>query len=362
MDEEKTFLESINSTLNIDRDYVNQKFDYEWLDRIEETLPYLDNIVRNPKRFIINEEEVVKVELARRTTVESIIHLTQHTNLIQDYDEKTSDVKPSKVLNINRDESLDTYENRFIYTLLNNLDFFFNERVKQSGDKSRFSDKKIIKYIGNARVGTETISVDIDVNSFDKNEEEIKNANGESFSERVAKVKIQMDGFKGSELYRTLTKLHVSPVRSPIRKTNVILKNPNFQKAEELWNYIQLFKSKDIKEQSKMNYYDDGVIKQDYNSVFLMLYNYNKLISTEKPNTKFEKKIAEMSEAFINNILDSSETINEDDLKEIFIKRIDKIKEDNIRKYERIFEVLDEKLSREADNYTSLLTFIEKED
>ena len=32
MDEEKNFLESINATLNIDRDYVNQKFDYEWLD------------------------------------------------------------------------------------------------------------------------------------------------------------------------------------------------------------------------------------------------------------------------------------------------------------------------------------------
>lgn len=362
MDEEKNFLESINSTLNIDRDYVNQKFDYEWLDRIEETIPYLDNIVRNPKRFIINEEEVVKVELARKTTVESIIHLTQHTNLIQDYDEKTSDVKPSKVLNINRDESLDTYENRFIFTLLGNLDLFFSQRVEQSGDKSRFSDKKIIKYVGNAKVGTETINVDIDVNSFDKNEEEVRNANGESFSERVAKVKIQLDGFKASELFRTLTKLHVSPVRSPIRKTNVILKNPNFQKAEELWNYIQLFKSKDKKEMSKMNYYDDGVIKQDYNSVFLMLYNYNKLISTEKPNTKFERKIGEMSEAFINNILDSSELVNEDDLKEIFIKKIDKIKEENIRKYASIFEIFDNRLSREAEKYSDLLMYMEKED
>ena len=86
----------------------------------------------------------------------------------------------------------------------------------------------------------EPLGPNIDVNSFDKNEEEVKNANGESFSERVAKVKIQMDGFKGSELFRTLTKLHVAPVRSPIRKTNVILKNPNFQKAEELWNYITI--------------------------------------------------------------------------------------------------------------------------
>ena len=362
MDEEKNFLESINATLNIDRDYINQKFDYEWLEKVEEVVPYIDNILRNPKRFIINEEEVVKVELARRTTVESIIHLTQHTNFIQDYDKKTGDVKPSKVLNINRDESLDTYENRFIYTLLGNLELFFNERVEQSGDKSHFSDKKVIKYAGNAKVGTENININIDINSFDKSEEEVKSSTGESFSERVAKVKVQLDGFKASELYRTLHRLHVPPVRSPIRKTNVILKNPNFQKAEELWNYIQLFESKDKKEATKSNYYDDGVVKQDYDSVFLMLYNYNKLISTEKPNTKFERKIAEMSEAFINNILDSSETINEEDLKEIFIKKIDKIKDDNKKKYAYIFDVFEDRLSREDDKFSNLLKYMEKED
>lgn len=362
MDEEKNFLESINATLNIDRDYINQKFDYEWLEKIEEVIPYIDNILRNPKRFIINEEEVVKVELARRTTVESIIHLTQHTNFIQDYDKKTGDVKPSKVLNINRDESLDTYENRFVFTLLGNLELFFNERVEQSGDKSHFSDKKIIKYTGNAKVGTENININIDINSYDKSEEEVKSKSGESFSDRVAKVKVQLDGFKASELYRTLHRLHVPPVRSPIRKTNVILKNPNFQKAEELWNYIQLFQSKDKKEASKSNYYDDGVVKQDYDSVFLMLYNYNKLISTEKPNTKFERKIAEMSEAFINNILDSSETVNEEDLKEIFIKKINKIKEDNKKKYAYIFDVFEDRLSREEDKFSNLLKYIEKED
>ena len=35
---------------------------------------------------------------------------------------------------------------------------------------------------------------------------------------------IQLDGFTGTELYQTLTRLHVAEVRSPIRKTNVILK------------------------------------------------------------------------------------------------------------------------------------------
>ena len=95
------FMNNLNSTLAVKREYELSEYDYEWLEKIEETLPYLDNILRNPKRFIINEEEIVKVELARKVTVESVIHLTQHTNLIQDIDEETGDVKPSKILNIN---------------------------------------------------------------------------------------------------------------------------------------------------------------------------------------------------------------------------------------------------------------------
>ena len=115
------FMNNLNSTLAVKREYELSEYDYEWLEMIEEVLPYLDNILRNPKRFIINEEEIVKVELARKVTVESVIHLTQHTNLIQDIDEKKGDVKPSKILNINKEESLDTYENRFVYTLNNKL-------------------------------------------------------------------------------------------------------------------------------------------------------------------------------------------------------------------------------------------------
>ena len=45
-------------------------------------------IVNAKDAIIINEEEIVKVELAKRVTVESVIHLTQHTNLIQDINEE----------------------------------------------------------------------------------------------------------------------------------------------------------------------------------------------------------------------------------------------------------------------------------
>ena len=91
---------------------------------------YLDNILRNPNRFIINEEEIVKVEQAKRITVDSIKHLAKHTSFIQEIDDN-GDVKPSKVLNINKDESYNTYENRFIYTLINNMRTFVEIKEKQ---------------------------------------------------------------------------------------------------------------------------------------------------------------------------------------------------------------------------------------
>ena len=361
MDEEKNFLESINATLNIDRDYINQKFDYEWLDKVEEVIPYIDNILRNPKRFIINEEEVVKVELARRTTVESIIHLTQHTNFIQDYDKKTGDVKPSKVLNINRDESLDTYENRFVFTLLGNLELFFNERVEQSGDKSHFSDKKIIKYTGNAKVGTENININIDINSFDKSEEEVKSQTGESFSERVAKVKVQLDGFKASELYRTLHRLHVPPVRSPIRKTNVILKNPNFQKAEELWNYIQSFESKDKRKKENREFFDKGILKEEYDQAFLMAFIANKNFISSSSSTTETNIIQQMTQRLIDNLLETDSDLTEDRLGELFQKQISITKEKNTERKKRIDSVISSRLDREIRSITELLDGFKKE-
>ena len=69
------FTDNIRSNLSVNTDLKRVETDFEWLDLIEDTIKYLDNILRNPNRFIVNEEEIVKVELARRITVESIKHL-----------------------------------------------------------------------------------------------------------------------------------------------------------------------------------------------------------------------------------------------------------------------------------------------
>ncbi len=354
------FLNNLNSTLGVKRDYEKMEYDHEWLETIEDAIPYIDNILRNPKRFIINEEEIVKVELAKRVTVESVIHLSQHTSLIQDIDKKTGDVKPSKILNINRDESLDTYENRFIFTLINNLELFFNERITESGDSSYYIDKKDLSYEANTKVGTENINISLTIHSLDKDVDEMVNSSGMTYQDRIRKIKMQIDGFHGTELYQTLTHLHVSPVRSPIRKTNVILKNPNFQRAESLWNYINSFVSKDKKEYQKLDYFDNSDIKNEYDHAVLLAYIANKTLGEERELSE-RKVITEMIQRLIENILDTDVEMTEDKLKDLFDKQIQNIKERNIEKAKNIFSILEDRLQREKKRMEDQILILRNE-
>lgn len=354
------FLNNINAILSVKKDYEKKEYDYEWIDMIDETLPYLDNILRNPKRFIINEEEVVQVEKSKKVTVESIIHLTQHTNYIQKI-EDNGDVKPSKILNINKEESLDTYENRFVYTLINNTRTFFEQRKAVTGDFSYFKDKKELKYEANTQIGTEEVELSLNISSRNeaKLETEKKDSN-ESVADRLKRIKIQLDGFTGTELMQTLSRLHVAPVRSPIRKTNVILKNPNFQKAEALWNYIQMYEEKNVNEKEHKDYYDESNLKTEYNKAFLELYLANKILDYEaKPLTE-KKLLQQMINRMIENILDSNSEMTEKTIKELFEQQLKLIKEANEEKKKKIKKLLLEKLETEQNNYIKDWSILEE--
>lgn len=355
------FMNNINSILSVKSDYEKNEYDYEWIDRIEETLPYLDNILRNPKRFIINEEEVVKVEKSKKVTVESIIHLTQHTNYIQKI-EDNGDVKPSQILNINKEESLDTYENRFIFTLINNTRTFFDKRKELTGESSYFSDKKELKYEANTLVGTEEVTVSLQLNSIHKDELENKSPRSIlSISERLKMIKMQLDGFTCSELMTTLAKLHVAPVRSPIRKTNVILKNPNFQKAEQLWNYIQSYEEKNINEKEKKDYYDQSILKEEYDKAFLLTYIANKSLNSGAEQLTEKKILAQMFTRLIDTILEKDTEITEEKIKEVFTQQLKLIKKRNEEKKKNIKKFFLEKISKEKDEFKEKLDLLERE-
>ena len=238
----KDFYENINSNLRVVTNYDKTSTNFEWLDIMEDTIRYLDNILRNPNRFIVNEEDIVKIELARRVTVESIKHLSKNTNLIQDIDKKTGDVKPSKLLNINKEESFNTYENRFIYSLIKNMQFYITRKKRNISNSSMsLKDNKRMEYNATSKLGKENVNISMAIDSKIDQKHNEKDESGLSITERSEKLELQISDLTCSQVYQTIDKMHISLVTSPIKKTNVILKNVNFQYAVKLWNYIDFF-------------------------------------------------------------------------------------------------------------------------
>ena len=133
------------------------------------------------------------------------------------------------------------------------------------------------------------------------------------------------------------------------------MKNPNFQQAEKLWNYIQTFESKDKTEKDKKDYLDDSELRNQYNQLFMMLYTANGLIENSKDNKNYDRVITEMIDRFIENIIESAAPINEDELKSKVNKEIDKIKTVNREKRKSIYTILRDRLDSEEKNITNMI-------
>lgn len=308
-----TFTKKAKSDMVVDLHYDKVDANFEWVDLFEDTMRYLDNILRNPNRFIINEDEIVKVELAKRVTVDSIKHLAKHTNLIQDINEK-EEITPSKILNINKEETFDTYENRFIYTLIRNMETFIGIKKRSLLNGSYLKDDKSIEYKAASMVGAEHITMELSIKTSLHTKKEDGSKNGDSLAERIDKIEQQILDFKCSEVYRSLQRAHAALVRPPIKKTNVILKNTNFQYAVILWNYIQEHFGDDTKRDKKdKNYEDESELRGFFDDTFLL--NYLALCTLNKDDYSTKNVKEKVIKQVIQKIIDLNASLTEEELK-----------------------------------------------
>lgn len=234
-DKASSFVGATSSDILIKKNIDAKVSDTSWIDMVEECIPYLDNIIRNPRRFIVQEENIVPIEKAKVVTEESIRHLAQHTSMIQEVQEDGT-VIPLKLLNVYREETVDLYENRFIKSLVDNLYTFVTNKLEESDQKSYAKVDSEVTYKGIMKKKDEVVEVNLQLTS--KKETDVDaSKDGHSLDERIEHIKDIVSAFRSSSFIKSLKES--SPVRSPIRKTNVILKEQNFIKALELWEYLE---------------------------------------------------------------------------------------------------------------------------
>lgn len=306
-----SFNNSIQSEYTVNSDVEEITANFDWLDLMENTVMYLDNILRNPNRFIVNEEEVVNVEKARRVTVESIKHLARNTSFIQKI-EKNGDVKPSKILNINKDENYNTYENRVIYTLIKNMQGFIEMKKRDLITKSFTKKSKKSEYHGVTRVGSEAVDISVSMSSKSKTSEDVGEKDGLSVLERIEKLELKVADLTRTEVYKILSKSNVAKVIPPIKKTNLILKNTNFQYAMKLWDFLQTYIENGNKStKNSITYKGNNEIKNMFDDVFLLNYLVVNSLDNNKENLNKEKN-KEIVDTLTNNMINKIVEINSD--------------------------------------------------
>ena len=330
------FLNKTDSTLKINIDRREKKNNFEWIEKMAFTIPYLDNIFRSPNRFIVNEEEIVKIEQAKKVSVETIKHLSKNTNFIQTVDNKTGDVTPSKLLNVRKEETYNTYENRLIYTLVLNMQRFIKKKKEKIGIEEKEESKeednknnKLMEYSATSTVKNEQVEVNVSLSSKLSPGGVAKKQNMQQIIEQLEEVENKIRGLQSTDVYKTLEKAHIIEVKDPVKKTNVILKNVNFQYAMKLWDYLKdNYDDKNIFEEEKKDYTDSSNLKKMADETFLLHYLTMKTLDDdieEKQETKDEIKNIVIDQ-MIDKILEVDENLSEEQIKNLVAQKYEVIK------------------------------------
>ena len=240
-DEMDTAIKSGTNSYSLFNRYFDKKIDLKWVEEIEACIIPLDNIIRVPRKFIVQEEEIVPIERARKITNESIRHLAQHTNMIAKVE--GDDVTPNQILNVFREESYEVYENRFVFTLMQNLVRFIDVRYNVLFNISDDDNMASLKMQSDFTRGREKVQYKLEVSAQSAGTEVGGEAgpDGENATafQRIERVKRIINEYANSSFMKELR--NCVPVRPPIMRTNAIQKNPNFRACLKLWQFIQSY-------------------------------------------------------------------------------------------------------------------------
>ena len=269
-----------DTTLEQKREELVKVVDEEWISRIEDTLDAINAIIEKPRRFITTEEEVVPVSLAKKISADSVRHLSQNTQFLAPSDDGR--VHPTKILNVNTVETYDLYENRFIYHLIQRLLTFVDKRTDvifwSTGNEVR-NRFKMHSSIGDAY---EEIEYNVEMTVKNRQSFAENDADNIDVFMRIDRVRRLVAALRGSSFCSLMA--GCSAVRSPIQRTNLIMKDPNYRKCYELWQFMERYDEVgyDIDVRESALAFDDEYMVQMYTNLINNYAVFKSLISDDR--------------------------------------------------------------------------------
>lgn len=216
----------------------SKKFDGKFVDELEKGFNAIDQIITNPRTFIKESPELVEAGLAKKINAQSITHLASHTQFVHSVDEK-GNVTPEKILTIHAEIDMQIYENRFVMTLIKKCSLFIEKRfnfIKDHGE-TLDSDLLLIKSVSDIDGAKYEIDSRIKVSTPSKdggNKEK-----NEDVLQRLASLRERCAYYMRSPFMAEMQ--GAKDVANPIHMTNLIVKNPHYHAAYELWKFVDAY-------------------------------------------------------------------------------------------------------------------------
>ena len=309
-----------NNTIHQNNRVLHKVVDERWLTVVEEGLTSIFNIVDKPRRFIATTEEVVPVALARKITADSVRHLSQNTQFITT--NAKGDIQPTKVLNVTTEESFDLYENRFVYHLIQRLFAFVDKRTDvifwSTGDET-CNTMCMESKIDDAY---EEISYKVEMTvknrqSFAEND----NDNMDLFK-RIDRVRRMSRTLRASSFCDIMN--GCAKVRSPIQRTNLMMKDPDYRNCYKLWQFIESYDEVgySIEEQDTALEFDEEYQTQMYINLITNYTIFKSLLESDprKFTEIATKKRRPVKPKFIKKI--QEEIVDNCDIPDVEVRKV----------------------------------------
>ena len=334
-----------DNTLEQKNRILHKVVDERWLTEVENGIEAIFNIVDKPRRFIATSEEVVPVALAKKITADSVRHLSQNTQFVTM--NEAGEIMPTKILNVTTEESYDLYENRFVYHLIQRLFAFVDKRTDvifwSTGDETC----NVMSMESKVDDAYEEISYKVEMTI--KNRQSLVENDNDNMDlfKRIDRVRRMSRTLRASSFCDIMN--GCAKVRSPIQRTNLMMKDPDYRTCYKLWQFIEGYDEVGytIEEQDSTLQFDEEYLLQMYIN---MITNYtvfkSLLVSDPRKMSEIETKKREpVKPKFVKEI---QEEIVEDcnipdvEIRKVFVEEVtqaqldaeEKLREETARREE----------------------------
>jgi len=248
---------------------ILKNIDTEWVDALYDALIPLDEITSKPKKFIEREEVIVPIELARKTGADSVKHLSTHTQFISQVND--GNVVPNKIMNTYNEESFNLYENRFIYYLIIKACEFVDQRYDTLLGLKGDEFESVLKVDSSFSDNDEKVDYNLSLKLHQGSDYLGSGDENAGILEKIEYIRSMFNSFKQTEFFNSL--IGCRKVKSPISRTNLLMKNRFFKKCYDLWNFLEQYREAGYSiEEHEIDWEFDQKYIDDLNMMILLNY------------------------------------------------------------------------------------------